>query len=581
MRRIIVGFVAAIAALGCGPVEPTTDAGIDAGTEPEVCVTLLPDKFPASITLAKGCYLAQKTPSISAGVTITLQPGVKIVFSRDVDFNVSADQVLLAQGTEQLPILFTGLLPERGYWKGLSFEGTSTASRLDWVIIEYGGNTTADRDAAGLKLSADSRGVRVGVTHTIVRESQGWGLNAGGTAVFPQFEANTFTHNTLGPAMLDAQVVGALDAASHFAGNTRDEVVVTNMAIANDSTWKAIDVPYFVSKRISLSTAALTLEPGVVLHMADGSGFDVPDGSVLTAAGTAEKPIVMTGVTKTRGAWKGLVFGSNDARNVLDHVKIDWAGDTTSDWTGSGVKLIADSSGVQLRMSNTTVSDCEGFGLYLAASALLTQFDGNVLTRNGSGPAYVGSETVHQLRPTSSYVGNDLDRVRVAANWVTDAVTWQPLDVPYRLEGRLRPQKVLTLAPGVTIEMAPQATIMVAGTDDVAGLHAVGTALLPITITGQTKTAGSWDGVVFDGTNNGANALDHCVIEYGGGGTRFGWKGMIFSASDSHGVNVSVTNSVVRHSATYGIWFSAAQTGSVSGNTYSNNAQGDYFKEQP
>jgi len=46
-------------------------------------------------------------------------------------------------------------------------------------------------------------------------------------------------------------------------------------------------------------------------------------------------------------------------------------------------------------------------------------------------------------------------------------------------------------------------------------------------------------------------------------------------------VNVSVTNSVVRHSATYGIWFSAAQTGSVSGNTYSNNAQGDYFKEQP
>ena len=585
MRRIIVGLVAAIAVMGCNPGEPTTDAGVDAGvdagTQPEVCVTLLPERFPVSTTLAGGCYLAQKTPVISAGVTLTMQPGVKIVFSRDVDFSISADQVLLAQGTAEHPIVFTALLPERGFWKGLGFEGTSTPSRLDWVIVEYGGNTTADRDAAGIKLSADSRGVRVGLTHTIVRHSQGWGLSASGSSVFPQFEANTFTLNTLGPAALDAPVVGVLDAASGFAGNTRDELVVYGMSLTDSATWKAIDVPYYVSKRIALSTADLTLQPGVTLHMADGSGFEVPEGSTLNAAGTALKPIVMTGVTKTRGAWKGLVFGSNDARNVLDHVTIEWAGDITSDWTGSAVKVIADSRGAQLRMANTRLTDSEGFGLYLSASAILTDFNGNVLTRNGSGPAYVGSETVHQLLPTSTYAGNDLDRVQVGANWVNDSVTWNALDVPYRLDGKLRPQKVLTIAPGTTIELTEQSSISVAGTDDVAGLHAVGTAALPITFTGVTKTAGFWDGITFDGDNNPANALDHCIVEYGGGATRLGWKGMIFSHSDSHGVTVSVTNSTVRYSATYGIWFNSGQAGSVSGNTYSNNAQGDYFREQP
>jgi hypothetical protein len=54
---------------------------------------------------------------------------------------------------------------------------------------------------------------------------------------------------------------------------------------------------------------------------------------------------------------------------------------------------------------------------------------------------------------------------------------------------------------------------------------------------------------------------------------------MVFSASDSHGVTVSVTNSIVRYSATWGIWFNRGQQGAVSGNTYSSNAQGDYFKE--
>ena len=54
---------------------------------------------------------------------------------------------------------------------------------------------------------------------------------------------------------------------------------------------------------------------------------------------------------------------------------------------------------------------------------------------------------------------------------------------------------------------------------------------------------------------------------------------MINSHSDSHGVQVSVTNSTVRHSALWGIYFNSSQRGGVSGNTYADNAMGDYFHD--
>ena len=54
---------------------------------------------------------------------------------------------------------------------------------------------------------------------------------------------------------------------------------------------------------------------------------------------------------------------------------------------------------------------------------------------------------------------------------------------------------------------------------------------------------------------------------------------MINSHSDSHGVQVSVTNSTIRHSASWGVYFNGAQTGDVSGNTWADNASGDYFHE--
>ena len=569
-------------------IKPAADAGRDgrtnteAGTPdgPEVCVELLPTSFPEDTVLKKNCYLCKQTPKITDGVKITMEPGVKIVFSADTGLDITDNDILIAAGTATQPIVFTGAQKVRGHWKGLTFGSTlKPDSKLDYVIIEYAGDTTSDKTAAALKASADSRGARFSMTNTIIRESQGFGINLGGSAVVGAFSKNTLTKNTLGPGHIASEVVSVLDAASTYKGNDRDELYVK--AWRTKGTWATLDVPYYVDGPLS-ADGDWTIAAGATLILSDGSGITISDDAIaLVAVGTAQKPILFTGATKKRGAWKGIHFnGSNNTRNALAYATVEYAGDTitTSDKDAAAVKLTSDSSGVQLSMTQTKILESQGWGLYAVGSAVLPGFVGNTLTKNTLGPASVASEAVHQLLPTSTYTGNDVDRLMVQGGYVSKSVTWQKLDVPYLVNKHLAPNHaVLTLAPGITLLMADGGYIDVGGDD--TGFHAVGTAAAPITITSLKKTAGAWESIVFDNTINGANALDYCTVEYGGGGAYKGWGGMIHASADSSGVKVSIANSKIQNSSVCCVWQSSSAQLNLSGTTFASCASGDVCKQ--
>jgi hypothetical protein len=217
----------------------------------------------------------------------------------------------------------------------------------------------------------------------------------------------------------------------------------------------------------------------------------------------------------------------------------------------------------------------------LAGSAVVPAFGKNTFTKNTLGPASVDTQVAHLMETTSTFTGNDVDHLRVHGDRVGKAVTWQNLKVPYELEGNVHVDLVWTLSPGVTLLMAKDSSLSVSG--DESGLHAVGTAAEPITITGIQKTSGYWHSIVFDGTLNGANALDHVVVEYGGSLGGGGENGMIQAQSDSHGVALSVKNGTVRGSAQYGIWlgiYAQYDADIESSNMFANNAAGNVFKQK-
>lgn len=601
MPRLNLVWVLVIAAplvAGCsskdGPtVTPvTTDAGSDAASDGgggvvEACANVeaqratcqvLPERFDASTTLAKGCYRASKTPVLAANVTLTLAPGVTIVFEEGTGLDVSETRALVAQGTAAEGICLTGDKPQRGAWNGVKLGRTEAGDHtLDYVTVEYGGSTKSDADAAGIKITSDSRVARLRLTHTVVRESQGYGLYLVGSAETPAFAGNTFTKNTLGPANVDSDAAGLLDATSSYTGNTVDEVKVRANRVTRNLEWKALGVPFHLAGNLNVDAPWVIDAPNTLVLGAEAWISVNGDAAGLRAVGAADKPIVFTGETKTRGAWKSLRFdGTNNATNRLEHVIVEYGGSTANDFNGAGVKADADSRGVTLGLANTTIRECQGFGLYLTGSAALPTFTTNTFTKNTLGPASVGAQAIHQLTATSTYTGNDVDRLRVRDDRVGKEVTWQALGVPYQLESYLHVDRVWTLAPGVTLLMSKHGWLSVAG--DAAGFHAVGTAQKPITISGVEKTPGYWDSIVFDGSLNGANALEYATIEYGGGGVELG---MLHAQADSHGVVLSVKNSAIRSSAKYGIWLApSAQYNSdiETSNTFSGNALGDVLK---
>jgi hypothetical protein len=340
-------------------------------------------------------------------------------------------------------------------------------------------------------------------------------------------------------------------------------------------------VPFHLNGNLNVDSP-WTIEAPNKLIMAAEAWIKVNgDVAALHAVGTEQDPIVFTGESQERGFWTGIEFNTtNHADNKLDHVTVEHAGSTYHDFNGAGLKAIADSHGVKLSLSNTTVRESEGFGLFLTGSFTTPLFENNTFVSNTLGPASVGSEAVHLLDTGSAYTGNDVDHLRVRDGSVSKTVTWQDLGVPYELESALNVSKVWTLAPGVTLLLPEDGWISMGG--DEAALHAVGTEQKPITISGIEKTAGYWNSIIFDTTLNGANALDYVTVEFGGK-PGSGEMGLIHARSDSHGVSLSVTNSTLRDSAQYAIWLGlwAQVNGDIeSSNTFSNNASGNVFRDE-
>lgn len=550
------------------------------------CEATFPDKFDQSTVLAKGCYRAAKTPTIGAGVTLTLSAGVTIIFAQTAGLRFSGDQSLVVAGTAEEPVCLTGSKAERGVWRGVELgrtEGTA-ANKLDWVTVEYAGDTTTDTDPAAIKLVSDSRPVAVTLSHTTLRESKGWGLWLIGSAQIGGFANNTFTKNTKGPVSADSNVTGALDAASAYKGNDLDQVAVRANRIQDQkmATWAALEVPYYVDANLTTEVEWL-ISAGATVIVSKGSEILVSgNAAALTADGTAQKPILITGEKAERGNWGGIIFtNAANAKNRMSYVTVEHAGDGVGQDDVADVVLTGTGSPTSLQLSHCTLRESKGYGLSLYRMAALPGFDANTFTKNTKGPVWAASEITHLLLPSSAYTGNDVDQVTVYASHIPGDFTWQDLGVPYAmLPGVLKPDKVWTVAPGVTLVMPKDSEISVDG--DAAGFHAVGTAAKPVVITGADKTPGSWHGISYGTTLNAANSLEYATVEYGGGGQAAGNAAMINALADSHGVVLNVKNSKVQHSGQWGIRLakSAQVNGDIeTANTFTDNASGKVLRD--
>ncbi len=272
-------------------------------------------------------YVILNDAIVAEGASLTIEPGAQVRFTPYAGLRVLG--TLTAVGTAEKPILFTGTMPQKGWWNNISVEGTlaapNTGSVFDYVTIEYGGGVSY---YANLYLSYAS----VSVSHSIIRESARDGLYTYGGGV------TRLSHTTL---------ANNGTAADHYAirfhhasmnpllsnvtatGNANDAIALGGGTMAGDHLWENVGLPYVIlNDAIVAEGASLTIEPGVQVRFAQSAGLRVQGR--LTAIGREGARILFTGTTAQKGWWENInIRGSNTHLNqgsILDYVTIEYGG---------------------------------------------------------------------------------------------------------------------------------------------------------------------------------------------------------------------------------------------------------------
>jgi hypothetical protein len=186
-----------------------------------------------------------------------------------------------------------------------------------------------------------------------------------------------------------------LSASSTYTGNDVDAVAVDSRYTGADVTWQAIGVPYVLSSNLEV-VGSWTLAPGVTVVMTDPQYCVTVSGSDnrIQAVGTAEKPVVFTGATRSPGSWGSIVFDNTtlDANNVLDYVTVEYGGGATAKGLFGEIVATADSRGSRFSLTHSTVRQSATYGVWLGGSAEAGDLEaaalGNTFADNASGNVF-------------------------------------------------------------------------------------------------------------------------------------------------------------------------------------------------
>ena len=336
------------------------------------------------------------TSSIDIEATLTIEPGTTIEFEQGTGFTLpTSTGALVADGTEDEPILFTATSEQAGWWDGIYVRSSGNAlNQLNWVTVEYGGgadfrNSGSGNVVVGRQFGGDSS---IDITNSVLRNSETHGLWVRSNGDVPTFENNTLTDNEDAPVNIGSNHTHRLDAASSYTGNDEDYVRVRGGHDIDDEdvTWENLDVDY----RLSSSTVevnsgvTLTIEPGATLEFEQGGHIELDEQGGLVADGTEDEPILFTATSEQAGWWDGIYVRSSDnANNQLNWVTVEYGGGEDFRNSGPGNVVVGRQFGgnSSIDITNSVLRNSETHGLWVRSNGTVNDdaCDVNTFEDNG------------------------------------------------------------------------------------------------------------------------------------------------------------------------------------------------------
>lgn len=563
--RIIVALSSALL-LACGDPE----AGLC--SEPEV----LEGRLSGTVVVGETCsnWIVRNSVTVPEGATLSVLPGVTLTFADDTGLVIDGG-TLDAAGTTEKPILFTGATPEAGAWSGVHvYRSNTVRNRLAHVTIEHAGGAkfSPASVAAALAVTGVS-GVssKVEVSDSTFRKSAGYGISLNAQAELSGFVRNRLVENALGAAEAHPASVHGFASGNTYGDGTIASAIFVQDGVLQDrqATFHDVGTPFVVGTIEAHAGGTLTLEPGAELHVRAGKQLRMVEGT-LHAVGTAEKGIALRGAEQTPGFWVGVLIHASGGPNAMAHVTISDAGGAKDSWALAAANVALTDDAARLSITDSQLENGAGYGLYVDGNAALTGFEGNTLSGNALGAAYVQARNAHQLRGSNSLADNVKPYVWVDGSDAVNAeVSWAALDAPYFITKDFRVESHLTIEPGATLHFNADAALIVPA----AGrLTAVGTAERPITFT-RSPDVTSWKGLWLHSSTN-ENRIEHAIVSFGGG-TASSWSSGNRAGLTVYQSKVNVSGTRFNNNTGYGLWVSTLSTATgCSAATFSDNSIG-------
>ena len=328
--------------------------------------------------------LGSSTATLSVDAQLTISPGSTLIFNAGNWLNVSDTGALTAIGTSAQPILFTGKSHTPGFWKGVQFTFSNNINNeLDHITIEDGG-ATGNGNANVVMFGTIGLPQRLKISNTTLRNSSGYGFEFNDGANIDKFSNVISTGNELAAGLVPGQLLGALNSASQYTGNTLDVLRVSGSNIDTDVVWPKLDVPYDILSPFNVN-AALTIEAGTTMIFNANAGFRVSNTGSLTAIGTVSGPILFTASQQSPGFWTGISFiFSNNINNILDNATIEYAGNSGN---GSGSIVLfgnSVSNKSNATLQNSVIRNSSTWGVWAHTESTLSSSN-NTFSNNTDG----------------------------------------------------------------------------------------------------------------------------------------------------------------------------------------------------
>lgn len=500
-------------------------------------------------------YHATGSISVSAGATLTIQPGAIVKLGNGRDFQISG--TLLANGTPGQPIYITSLSDDSaggdtngdgpssgspGQWVYTRFYSGSDASVLKNVIVRYGGgggwdpiridNSAATFEACTVEHNLNSgfqltgSPAQVGIVGCTIRNNTGWAIAGARLDNLSRVLNNRGTGNGGNAVHVDNGSV-----------NTSATVVAANGINGVLALQAGINLP---------ANRTLTVGAGTIFKLFNGSACEL--SGTLVTQGSSSRPVIFTSISDdsvggdsnangpssgTPGQWIYVRFYSSAGASQLVRTTFRYGGgggwtplrieDGTPSLQNCTVESCANNA---LLIANATarptVQNCKflnnsGWAIHSQGFESLANVSGSIATGNGTNAVYVnngaiGTDTV--VRPASGING-----ALVASSLVIPA------------------NRTLTIEAGTTLKLMNGGACEISGT-----LLSNGTPSQPVVLTsfsddvygGDTNNDGPSSGVpgqwiytrFYSSASN--SLLFNTIIRHCGGG---GWTSVRFDGS--------------------------------------------------